>query len=97
MRTTCLNITFYIAFEFLFHKQKEDFVQIFIILCNLYRQLDLTDPKIIVIDWDIALMVGIHEIFFLYIIKNLEKEIEKFEEKQKNIVYAKTKKAYTSA
>lgn len=61
--TTCLNTTFYIIFEFLFQEKKEDFIWFFTILCTLYRQLDLKNPKVIVTGQDIALIVVIYEIF----------------------------------
>lgn len=88
-------------------------------LRNLYRRLDLTDPKVIVTDRDIALMAAIREIFphttnllclwhinkcvqgewkqAFQNVENPEEEWDKFHEKWRNVVYAKTEEAYTSA
>lgn len=61
--TTCLNTTFYAAFGFLLSQRTEDFIWFLRILQNLYRRLDLKDPKVIVTDRDAALMAAIHEVF----------------------------------
>lgn len=61
--TTCLNSTFYSAFWFLLQEQKEDFTWFLTILRTLYRRLDLKDSKVIVTDWDAALMAVISKVF----------------------------------
>ena len=60
--TTCLNTTFYVAFAFFLHKRKDDFIWFLTMLRNLCRRLDLTDPKVIMIDRDIAMMAAIRKI-----------------------------------
>ena len=60
---TCLNGSYYVAFGFLLQEKKGDFTWFLIILCSFYQRLDLKDPKVIVSNWDIALMTAIHEIF----------------------------------
>lgn len=63
VETTYLNTTFYVAFGFLLQEQKDNFIWFLTILRNLYRQLNLSDPKVIVTDQDIVLMAAIREIF----------------------------------
>ena len=68
MGHTALGTSFYIAFAFLESEEEEDFVWVLEMLKALYRHLGLSDPTVVVIDRDLALMNAIARVFALAVI-----------------------------
>jgi len=58
-----LNISFYIAFDFILHEIVDNYIWVLEQLKAVYRRLNLDDPEVNVIDRDSGLILVSHRVF----------------------------------